>query len=279
MRLTKCFAAGGPRLSLSLHTPPPPPAPHATWPPLLHACPTIPPAALLCRHGDGLDQRVHLHHVGDDPPALGLALGSGLGSGAGVRFICILQVMGQPRAASQGTDANARVSMRAWGSRACSRGGGGWRGGRRGGRGGRRRWGGGGGHAHMSQQHAVVSQMSRFVSLGRVRVRVSAHHRGDAGLAAPPPRAPCTRPAPPSLQRSRRALPLCPRKVRRACPAQAVRRRPCDYGTAQGLCAAQHARGVGGLCARRTLGPISSPARRSSRRWPARPGRRTPSSQ
>ena len=143
----------------------------------------------------------------------------------------------------------------------------------------RRRSGRGGGHAHMSQQQAVVSQMSRFVSLGRIRIRVSAHHRGDAGLAAPPPRAPCTRPAPPSLQRSRRALPLCPRKVRRARPAQAVRRRPCDYGTAQGLCAAQHALGVGGLCARRTLGPISSPARRSSRRWPARPGRRTPSSQ
>eukprot|EP00964_Phaeocystis_antarctica_P035747 scaffold20441_cov63-Phaeocystis_antarctica.AAC.1 len=108
VRLAKCFAAGGPRLSLSLHTPPPPPAPHATWPPLLHACLAIPPAALLCRHGDRLDQRVHLHHVGDDPPALGLALGSGLGSGAGVRFICILQVMGQPRAASQGPDANAR---------------------------------------------------------------------------------------------------------------------------------------------------------------------------
>ena len=61
----------------------------------------------------------------------------------------------------------------------------------------------------MSQQQAVVSQMSRFVSLGRIRIRVSAHHRGDAGLAAPPPRAPCTRPAPPSLPaQSTRSAPL-----------------------------------------------------------------------
>ena len=106
--------------------------------------------------------------------------GLGLGSGLGAGFICIMS-------ASQGPDANARVSMRTW----DLRGGGG----RRGERGWRRRWGWGGGRrrfaSHISQQHAVVSQMSRLVSL-----RTPSRGRG---VAAPPPRAPCTPPAPPSL--------------------------------------------------------------------------------
>ena len=60
--------------------------------------------------------------------------------------------------------------------------------------------GGGGWHSHMSQQHAVVSQMSRLVSL-------RTPSRGD-GVAAPPRRATCTH-APSSRKH---ALALNPRK-------------------------------------------------------------------
>ena len=47
----------------------------------------LPPATLLrilflC-HGDGLDQRVHLHHVCDEPPAPGVGVGEGPGQALG----------------------------------------------------------------------------------------------------------------------------------------------------------------------------------------------------
>ena len=71
------------------------------------------------------------------------------------------------------------------------------------------------------------------------------------------------------------ALALKPRKGGMCMPRADRAGSKCDYGIVPGRCAA--ARGAF-FRARLTLGRISAPAQRSSRRWPAPPKRRTPSS-
>ena len=153
--------------------------------------------------------------------------GLGLGSGLGAGFICIMS-------ASQGPDANARVSMRTW----DLRGGGG----RRGERGWRRRWGWGGGKKEIRIAHQPAARGREPDEQVGQPAHTIAGTRGGRSSASRP------------LHTARPALApsaLCPSAPDR-CHAHVPRRprrQPCDCSSARGLCAVQSA-GMGGLFAR-----------------------------
>ena len=75
----------------------------------------LPPATLLrilflC-HGDGLDQRVHLHHVCDEPPAPGVGVGEGPGQALGSSKPLLSWIFGVNKHTSQTCSSSNKTTV------------------------------------------------------------------------------------------------------------------------------------------------------------------------